>query len=67
MGPLWGPLLGALILGILPENFRPLVDYRMHFYTGLLLLMIRFQPGGLLGRGSLLTRIFRRPAPEGAP
>jgi len=67
MGTLWGPLLGALILGVLPEIFRPIVDYRMLFYTGLLLLMIRFQPGGLLGRGSLLTRIFRRPAPEGAP
>lgn len=56
MGTLWGPLLGAVLLGILPELFRPLVDYRILFYTGLLLLMIRFQPGGLLGEGSLMRR-----------
>ncbi|MBN2123151.1 MAG: branched-chain amino acid ABC transporter permease, partial [Deltaproteobacteria bacterium] len=58
MGTLWGPVLGALILGILPELFRPLVDYRMLFYMVLLLLMIRFQPGGLLGESSLLRRTF---------
>ncbi len=56
MGTLWGPLLGAVLLGILPELFRPLVDYRMLFYTGLLLIMIRFQPGGLLGEGSLVRK-----------
>ncbi len=59
MGNLWAPLLGALILGVLPELFRPIVDYRMLFYTGLLLLMIRFQPGGLLGEGSFLRRRLR--------
>lgn len=56
MGTLWGPLLGALLLGILPELFRPLVDYRILFYTALLLIMIRFQPAGLLGEGSLVRR-----------
>ncbi|MBI9082032.1 MAG: branched-chain amino acid ABC transporter permease [Desulfobacterales bacterium] len=56
MGTLWGPLLGAVILGVLPELFRPLVDYRMLLYTGLLLLMIRFQPAGLLGESSFLRR-----------
>ena len=56
MGTLWGPLLGAVLLGILPELFRPLVDYRILFYTALLLLMIRFQPGGLLGEGSLVRK-----------
>jgi branched-chain amino acid transport system permease protein len=64
MGTLWGPLLGALILGALPEIFRPLIDYRMLVYSLLLLLMIRFQPGGLLGEHSFVTRllngIFRR-------
>jgi branched-chain amino acid transport system permease protein len=65
MGNLWAPLLGAVILGVLPELFRPLVDYRMLFYTGLLLLMIRFQPGGLLGEGSFLRRALRL-GPAGA-
>ena len=57
MGTLWGPVLGALLLGILPELFRPIVEYRMLFYTVILLLMIRFQPGGLLGEGSLVRRL----------
>lgn len=57
MGTLWGPVIGTLILGVLPEVFRPLVDYRILFYTLLLLLMIRFQPGGLLGEESAVRRI----------
>ncbi len=57
MGTLWGPLIGTIILGILPEVFRPLVDYRVFLYTLLLLLMIRFQPGGLLGEGSAARRV----------
>lgn len=64
MGTLWGPVVGTVILGALPEIFRPLVDYRMLFYTILLLLMIRFQPGGLLGEESVARRtlvaVFRR-------
>jgi len=58
MGTLWGPVLGALLLGILPELFRPLVNYRILFYTVILLLMIRFQPGGLLGESSLIRKVF---------
>jgi len=60
MGTLWGPVLGALILGVLPEVFRPLTDYRMFLYAALLLLMIRFQPGGLLGETSVARQIFTR-------
>jgi len=59
IGTLWGPVLGALILGVLPEVFRPLIDYRMLLNAAILLLMIRFQPAGLLGEGSLLRRLFR--------
>ena len=67
MGTLWGPLLGAVIIGILPELFRPLVDYRILFYTVLLLLMIRFQPGGLLGENSAARRALRRLLPRRRP
>ena len=59
MGRLWAPVLGAVILGALPEVFRPLVDYRILFYTAILLLMIRFQPGGLLGEASALRRLLK--------
>lgn len=65
MGTLWGPLLGALVLGSLPEIFRPLVDYRMLLYTGLLLLMIRFKPGGLLEEGSVSRMVLARLVPRG--
>lgn len=59
MGTLLGPLVGALILGALPEVFRPLAEFRILFYGLMLLLMIRFQPGGILGESSLVRkRIF---------
>lgn len=64
IGTLWGPLLGAVIIGILPEIFRPLIDYRILFYTTLLLLMIRFQPGGILGENSAARRIFKKMVPR---
>jgi branched-chain amino acid transport system permease protein len=67
MGTLWGPLLGAVIIGVLPEIFRPLVDYRILFYTVLLLLMIRFQPGGLLGDNSVARRALTRLIPRRRP
>lgn len=55
LGTFWGPLLGAVVLGILPELFRPLVNYRMFLYAAILLLMIRFMPGGLLGGSTMLS------------
>ncbi|MCX7775818.1 MAG: branched-chain amino acid ABC transporter permease [Rectinemataceae bacterium] len=60
IGTLWGPTLGAIILGLLPEIFRPLIQYRMLINALILLLMIRFQPGGILGGSSVLARLFRR-------
>ncbi len=62
IGTRWGPLVGAIILGILPEIFRPIMEYRTLIYGVLLLAMMRFQPGGLLGAESFLVNLFRRPA-----
>jgi branched-chain amino acid transport system permease protein len=56
MGSLLGPLVGALVLGALPELFRPLAEFRILFYALMLLLVIRFQPGGIFGEGSLVRR-----------
>ena len=55
LGTFWGPVVGAVVLGVLPEIFRPLVDYRMFLYAALLLMMIRFLPGGLLGGTDLMS------------
>jgi branched-chain amino acid transport system permease protein len=60
IGTRWGPVLGAVILGILPEIFRPIMEYRTFLYGLLLLAMMRFQPGGILGAESILTKLFRK-------
>jgi len=60
IGSRWGPIVGAIILGILPEVSRPIMEYRILIYGVLLLGMMRFQPGGLLGPESILLTIFRR-------
>jgi branched-chain amino acid transport system permease protein len=62
IGTRWGPLVGAIILGVLPEISRPIMEYRTFVYGILLMAMMRFQPGGLLGYESILVKIFRRPA-----
>src|SRR4030067_2763241 len=60
IGTRWGPIVGAVILGILPEISRPFMEYRILIYGILLLAMMRFQPGGLLGTESILSKVFRR-------
>ncbi len=52
LGTVSGPLLGAIILTLAPEVFRFVSDYRMLVYGGLLVLMMRFQPQGLVGDDS---------------
>jgi branched-chain amino acid transport system permease protein len=54
IGTIRGPLVGALVLGALPEISRPLLEYRTLLYGVLLMLCMRFQPQGLLGEGSLI-------------
>lgn len=67
IGTIRGAIVGAIILGLIPELFRFISDYRMLLYGGLLLLMTRFQSEGLLGEGSFLwtrlqTLVSRPPA-----
>ena len=58
IGTRWGPIFGAIILGVLPEISRPIMEYRTLVYGVLLLAMMRFQPGGLLGSESILPKFF---------
>ena len=60
IGTLRGPILGAIFLGALPEISRPVMEYRTLLYGVLLLLLMRYQPGGILGEGSVLIRGWRR-------
>jgi branched-chain amino acid transport system permease protein len=67
IGTRWGPLLGALILGVLPEISRPIMEYRTFVYGLLLMFMMRFQPDGLLGSESVLMKGIRRLVPRSSP
>lgn len=56
IGTLRGPTVGAIVLGALPEISRPTMEYRTLIYGVLLLLLMRYQPDGILGERSLLVR-----------
>lgn len=49
MGNIWGSILGALVLGILPELLREFASYRMLIFGLLMILMMIFRPQGILG------------------
>ena len=44
-----GPVVGSLVLTLLPELLTSLADYRLILYGGLLLLSIYWLPGGVVG------------------
>ncbi|NJO56605.1 MAG: hypothetical protein HC834_10055 [Rhodospirillales bacterium] len=48
-GNLIGPVAGAAILILIPEVFRPLQEYRMFVYGGILVVVVLFLPDGLVG------------------
>lgn len=54
-----GPIFGAVLLVSLPEIFRPIQDYRMLLYGGLLLIMMRFQPSGFFGKGGIVWELIK--------
>ena len=68
MGSIWGPVVGAILLNLLTESLRDLSEYRLLVYTGVLLLILYFVPGGVVApawtalRRQLCGR-FRRGSP----
>ena len=63
MGNIWGAMLGAFVLGILPELLRGFESYRMLLFGLLMILMMIFRPQGILG-GQLIRRELRRKPEE---
>ncbi|MCC4307467.1 branched-chain amino acid ABC transporter ATP-binding protein/permease [Alcanivorax marinus] len=56
-GSVIGPVIGAAILGMLPELLATLEAYRLLFFGGLLLVVLLVAPNGLIGLGAdLLAR-----------
>ncbi len=54
IGSIWGAILGAVLLTILPEVLRVFEDYNILIYGGILLVIMMFIPGGLFGGGRLV-------------
>ena len=50
MGNIWGVILGAVVLGYIPEKLRFLSDYRIIFFGLLMVVMMNIRPNGLLPR-----------------
>jgi len=59
IGTVWGPLLGAVIVALLPEAFRSFKEYQDLLYSAALILILIFVPRGL---AALLSRASRRQA-----
>ena len=60
-GSTLGVVAAAIILTLLPEFFRFMNEYRLLVFGGLLVLVVRFAPGGIAGIGrSAIARVCGR-------
>jgi branched-chain amino acid transport system permease protein len=59
LGTVRGPVFGACFLTLLPELFRFVQDYRNLIYGVTLVLLMLYEPRGLLGDGSFVWRTLR--------
>lgn len=50
MGTLWGPILGACVLGGFAQAFAFIANYHLVLFGLLLALVMRYRPQGVLGR-----------------
>ncbi|QCP14610.1 ATP-binding cassette domain-containing protein [Pseudoduganella umbonata] len=62
-GAIAGPLIGAVIVGLLPEWLASLEEFRLLFFGALLLVVLLVAPGGAVG---LLQGLARRVRPAAA-
>ena len=53
---MWGALLGATVMTLLPEYFRVLAQWRPSVFGLAILLMLLFKPQGLLSFRTLSSR-----------
>ena len=63
-GRVAGPVVGSLVLTLLPELLTGMVDYRLILYGGLLLLSIYWLPTGVVGALARESRGGALPAPS---
>jgi branched-chain amino acid transport system permease protein len=48
-GSVWGVVASTIVLTLLPEMSRAAADYRLLIFGAMLMLVMRFSPGGLAG------------------
>ncbi len=66
LGNMWGALIGAVALTVIPELLRPIHDFRLLIYGAVLVIMMRVRPQGIIGQRlsaeqtSLGERLFNR-------
>lgn len=60
-GSILGPVIGAVIVGALPELLSSLEDYRLLFFGALLLLVLWVAPDGVTGLVGKLASRLRKP------
>ena len=62
-GTLFGPLVGSVVLNLIPTLFASLQEYQLYIYGGIILVTIVFLPKGIVGslRQTSLFRLRRRP------
>lgn len=63
----WGPILGAAGLTLLPELARGLREWRPAFIGALLMFILVFRPGGIIGGRTRWVGRIRRLLPGRAP
>ncbi len=59
---LWGPLLGATVMTLLPEYFRVLAEWRPTVFGLAILILLLFRPEGLLSFRTRTSRASRATA-----
>ena len=50
----WGAAIGAIILTVIPEYFRPLKEWRIIVYGLIIVAMMAYRPEGLISRAMVL-------------
>lgn len=66
LGSIYGSVLGALLLTLLPEILRTFHDYDIVFYGLMLILMTIYMPGGLVGIPAMIRRMLPSRAKGGS-
>ena len=64
IGTMWGPLVGAIIVSILPEVLRGLKEMQDIAYTGILIFILILAPRGLAEIPALFQRLRHRSSEE---